>query len=364
LIRIEDRSGSVDVNSVSLTLDGIDAGGSIEKSGGSTSIMVDRSGQLWLPNQTVTAELAYTAGGEERTSSWSWTTADYLTLPSVGYRTDLGSGSEPGFDFRVHQVATTRANSTPEAEAQLAGERGENQADPFEGTESSDPARPGVLFAVEEVINFDQDGAAQGVFRGSGDESSTDRVDELIPGIPGLNDSTDNIAAEILTFIEFPSPGFYRMIFNSDDGFRVTFGHELDGLQLGVFNGGRGAADTLFGFAVTKAGVYPIRAIWYEGGGGANLEWSSLTGDTRYLINDAEGGLKAFRSRSGEVDQDSPDAPSEVKSITLANGELTIEFNGTLKAASSVTGPYIPVEGASSPYALEPDQAAQFYIAE
>ena len=76
LIRIEDRSGTVDVNSVSLTLDGIDAGGSIEKSGGSTSIIVDRSGHLWLPNQTVTLYGADTIGtlvlGDMNVHEKSW----------------------------------------------------------------------------------------------------------------------------------------------------------------------------------------------------------------------------------------------------------------------------------------------------
>ena len=61
------------------------------------------------------------------------------------------------------------------------------------------------------------------------------------------------------------------------------------------FNAGRGAADTIFGFAVPEAGVYPMRLIWYEGGGGANVEWFTVGSDgTKTLIN-AEGGLKAYR---------------------------------------------------------------------
>ena len=93
------------------------------------------------------------------------------------------------------------------------------------------------------------------------------------------------------------------MIFNSDDGFLVSETHgagDSRGSTLGVFNGGRGASDTTFGFAVAEPGVYPIRAIWYEGGGGANLEWSSIVDGERVLINDTSaGGLKAYRSRSG-----------------------------------------------------------------
>ena len=97
---------------------------------------------------------------------------------------------------------------------------------------------------------MDQDGNPQGVFRDSGDGSTTDRADDFIPGIPGLEGSTDNMAAEILTFIEFPEAGYYTMIFNSDDGFLVSETHgagDSRGSTLGVFNGGRGASDTTFG---------------------------------------------------------------------------------------------------------------------
>ena len=47
-----------------------------------------------------------------------------------------------------------------------------------------------------------------------------------IPGIPGnsVGYPTDNIAAEVITYIEFPIPGYYTMGVNSDDGFKVTLG--------------------------------------------------------------------------------------------------------------------------------------------
>ena len=46
-------------------------------------------------------------------------------------------------------------------------------------------------------------------------------------------------------------------------------------LKLGEFNGGRGAATTTFDFLVCADGLYPMRLIWEEGGGDANVEfWS------------------------------------------------------------------------------------------
>jgi hypothetical protein len=285
--------------------------------------------------------------------------------------TDPGTGGDAGFEFRIYQTVAARGNSTAAAEDQLAGlhaDGEENVADTLAvGQSRTDPARPGVIFNIDGVINFDQDGADQGVFRGSGDGSSTDRIDDFIPGIPGLEGSTDNMAAEILSFIEFPAAGYYQMIFNSDDGFRVTETHgagDAAGVELGVFEGGRGAADTVFGFAVVEPGVYPIRAIWYEGGGGANLEWSSIVGDSRYLINDADGNaLKAFRTRTGDP-RDIVIEVGGIDSVALTSGNVVIEYSGSLMSSESVTGPFSPVAGASSPYTVEPTKAAEFYIAE
>lgn len=46
-----------------------------------------------------------------------------------------------------------------------------------------------------------------------------------------------------------------------------------------------------------------------------------------------------------------------------ADGSITIEFTGTLEAASTVTGTFSPVDGATSPYTVTPNAAAMFYIA-
>jgi len=37
---------------------------------------------------------------------------------------------------------------------------------------------------------------------------------------------------------------------------------------------------------VPEAGIYPLRLLWYEGGGGANVEWWTQDSDgVRHLIN-------------------------------------------------------------------------------
>ena len=362
-VQIHDGSASVDQDSIALVVNGEVQDAVVQTIGGVTSVTVDRSGLLWESGEEITAELSYVAGGETRDASWHWTVIDFVTLPTIGHRSDVGTGVEPGFAFRVHQIDTVRANSTPEAEAQLAGERGANLANSAGGRPSNDPSRAGTVFDLDGVINMDQNSGSVGYFRATGDGSLRDRADGPIPGIPGTTGNTDNIAAEILTYVEFPEAGYHRMVFNSDDGFRVTVGHEpgAGGIELGVFNGGRGASDTIFGFAVAEPGLYPLRAIWYEGGGGANLEWSSFVGDDRILINDSEGGLKAYRTRDGAVDQG---AAGRVSSITRSDDVLIIEFTGVLKSSDTVNGPYEPVAGAMSPFSVTPDAGQRFFIAQ
>ena len=53
-----------------------------------------------------------------------------------------------------------------------------------------------------------------------------------------------------------------------------------------------------------------------------------------------------------------------ISSVGLQDGNVVIEYTGTLKSADSVTGPYNAVDGASSPYSVAPTKAAEFYIAE
>src|SRR5438034_3149936 len=126
-----------------------------------------------------------------------------------------------------------------------------------------------------------------------------------MPGAPGTNGGTDNQAAEILAWLDLPA-GDITMGVNSDDGFRVTIGgvnpSDHFAVNVGEFNGGRGAADTVFKFHIAQAGLYPARVIWENGGGDANVEWFSVQSDgTDILINDTTkpGHIKAYRATTG-----------------------------------------------------------------
>ena len=48
------------------------------------------------------------------------------------------------------------------------------------------------------------------------------------------------------------------------------------------FDGGRGASDTFYNVLIQQPGLYPVRSVWFEGGGGANLEWYTRKADGTY----------------------------------------------------------------------------------
>ena len=87
---------------------------------------------------------------------------------------------------------------------------------------------------------------------------------------------------------------------------------------MAKFDDGRGAANTDFYFIVPKAGVYPFRCVWFEGNGGANCEWFSVTASgQKILLNDLENtaALKTYQARTAQ-----PEPCKETYSIGLNFG--------------------------------------------
>ncbi|MBT6958335.1 MAG: LamG domain-containing protein, partial [Opitutae bacterium] len=145
-----------------------------------------------------------------------------------------------------------------------------------------------------------------GNFQANDKGNSTDREDEPITGIPGWGDSNDGIASEYLALLELPA-GTHTFGVNSDDGFSASFtGNFLDmeQQQVGLFDGGRGAATSTFIVHVQEPGLYPFRVSWWEGGGGANIEIFSTVGKDKVLINDpdVEGSIKAWAPKGAVTD--------------------------------------------------------------
>ena len=297
-----------------------------------------------------------TAAGTLVSDSVTFTAPAYATLPTA-LGTAAGTAAQAGMRWRTHQLEAARGTTVAETEAQLKGTLGASVHDVT--NQSADGTFP------ITVVNFEQDAGEAGNFKASG-EGALAVSDELVPGIPGTTSSTDYIAGEALTFIEFTQAGVYTMGVNSDDGFQVSAGttNSPTQLVLGKFDAGRGTSDTLFSFQIQQPGVYFFRLLWFEGGGGASVEWFTVAADgSKALVGGTQtGALKTYRVRT--VAEPTGGGNGGISAFRLTGGQLQLTFTGTLKSADTVAGPYQAVSSATSPFSVTPAGAAKFYIAE
>ncbi|MEW6158329.1 MAG: hypothetical protein AB1813_12915 [Verrucomicrobiota bacterium] len=326
---IEDSGKAVaDLATLALTLDGapITATSATKNSDGISTVTF-KSAAPFASGSThqITVSVKDTLA-RSYSSEGSFTVPPYSVIPASAALADgVVDKSKPGFIWRVHQTEMADpdlANTLARAEDQLAGKLGDNFADPNAVGPASGPANPPtpanapIEFAIPTVINLNQIG---------GNSNGNFGTDDAMPGIPGVMFHDDNIAAEILTALEFPAAGLYTMIVNSDDGFRTSAGANPKDLfgALGQFDGGRGSADTLFRFWIEAPGLYAFRTIWQEGGGGADIEWLSvLENGTLVLINDTANAqaVKAYQLPSSKLDT----LPAYVRSVTPAPNSTSI----------------------------------------
>ena len=317
----EEGSATLDPATIELTLDGAAVSGEISKEGAVTTVVYSQK-EFFAPNSEHLVGVK-AAGGINK--EVGFTTPSYAVIGADNALS--GNFNERGFKMRVLQANQGIANATGPREEHLAGTLTDADGNELENF-IDDFGFDGDTIDIEGVINFDQDGNPQGVFRDSGDGSVTDVFDDFIPGIPGLDGSTDQITAEILTVVEIPSSGLYNFAFNSDDGFKTTAGAVGDAqnaIVIAEFSGGRGASTSFGTVLFEEPGFYKLRSLWYEGGGGANLEWwtADLEGNPIALLNDdAAGGLKTYRQI--------PEDPASIVSISPADGTNEVPADTSL----------------------------------
>ncbi|HXT41737.1 MAG TPA: hypothetical protein VN887_17145, partial [Candidatus Angelobacter sp.] len=344
---IQEISGGSQVNfgTVQTTLDGAPVTPTITRVGSEVVVAYLTPTPL-AAGSAHTATVAFSDNGTPvlaQSSTNGFTVGAYSTIPA-GFAL-ASPATDAGLKAQVYQINFDRApgdgNSIANAEQQWArGFIDPNTSLPFANVAS----QSGVINIDSINWNGAMDPAWPGIDVGTeiGDFRSTNAppmniLDVPIPGIPGTGSdpdpgannglAVDNIVAEVETYLRL-NAGFYRMGVNSDDGFKLTVAPgapNVFGMVLGSFNGGRGSSDSIFDFVVTANGDYPFRLLWWQGNGGANLEWfiQDLTTGSKYLINQNDPkAVKAFRTGSGRA---------YVKSILPSDGFAGVTTNSNEK---------------------------------
>jgi hypothetical protein len=152
----------------------------------------------------------------------------------------------------------------------------------------ADPARQAAVFSVTApTLNYlNTEGGAN--FGG----------DVTFPGFT-INVDENNFVLEATGIITIPTAGNWTFGVNSDDGFSVTLG--ANSLS---YPPPRSPADTFATFNLA-AGDYPVRLVFYECGGGSEVEFFAAAGTyssfgTAFrLVGDTAGGGLAVKSLPG-----------------------------------------------------------------
>ncbi len=297
--------------------------------------------------------LTYTTGaGQKVTNTTTLVTPIWQNVPASFAVTGIPTNQ---VGFKVKPFLSANGTTIASAEQELAGLNGTNKANLTQTIDGS-PIDSNGYYTWTNVINWDE--VAAGTSGNHDGHFQPPAYPDLeFPGMPLVGEATNglpsgdwnNLEEEILTFVSFPSAGFYTMGVNSDDGFNMTvgpnpakYGTNGSALVLGDFDGGRGSSDTDYSFYVEAAGTYPFRLLYFNGGGGANCEWTSIDPSTgvRSLINDPStnntSGIHAYYSGAVVVTLPEFNAP------VLAGGSISLTWTGTatLQQAPSLSGPW------------------------
>ena len=250
--------------------------------GGQTSVTDTPTGIGLLTSGSHVYTLTYTDNlGGTYTNEVVFSTI-YATLPTA-YAIPPGAGVTRGFTWRTvsadSQVGnsvtnTSLASTIARAVAQLNG----TLINPDTGLPYTNEATPGPnadgSTNIDTVINFaDNDSPSagyEGVFTN----------DVGFPDLDFLTGPYNWFSGEGRLYLDLPA-GYYRFGVNSDDGFEVNAlppqGVSGSPIVLGLFDNGRGQANTLFDFLVQTSGLYPFQLIYFQSSQSAECEFFSVT---------------------------------------------------------------------------------------
>ncbi|MGZ8938414.1 MAG: hypothetical protein ACXW32_04300 [Limisphaerales bacterium] len=275
---ILNRDTTVVPASVKLFVNNAPASATVTPTATGASLTYDIS-PLPASGSAITGRIEFTdSASVTQTNEWTFTVT-YNSLNAANRAS--GTGDQRGFNVRVVQSPLENGpleNSLDRAELQLA----------------PNSTIPKYLDTnvVLQVINLNQiDGDAGNILG-----------DQVVPGLELGENGHDDFAVDIQSYLEL-TEGIHRFYVSTDDGFKLTFGSSLtDQTTAPVAFRSGGTAEQTFDINVPSSGLYPMRLVWYERGGGAQAEFASVNRTTgeRTLINDPSvaSAIKAYTSLS------------------------------------------------------------------
>ncbi|MFM7103334.1 MAG: hypothetical protein ACKO3N_19460, partial [Verrucomicrobiota bacterium] len=312
---IVSASGTVAASEVRLTLDGADvtASATAGVTGNVTTIAYNAPSFL-AESVTLTASVGYPGNAG---SPWSFrvTPITRLKAPWATPPSSV-SGRTRGFTGRIHKVdnsadANLFPNNPQRAADQLAGRIIDPATREPYPNEAAGPRGDG-SFVEPGTINYEQSGADKGI---AGDQA----FPNLEPGNP------DFIAMETIAYLRLPR-GTHRFGIACDDGFQVWAGPSAATAtrQVGLRSPGGSTAEVTFDVLAEADGVYAFRLLFFEGVGGADVEWYTVdlaTGE-KVLVN-ADNGLLSYQSRAGDGSDTPPTVVSTIPPAGLTGGAFS-----------------------------------------
>ncbi len=360
---LKDLGVSIVTNISQVLLDGVDvtSGVTWSKNGGITTAIYT-SPTMFTPRSSHNVAVTFqTSVPQTLGGSGSFTVPPWKALPSA-LALAQSSVSTPGFVVNAVQTKAYNPNTLRWSEEQLLGLHGADMSD------HSTATLPGGMFAYNGVINFCDAATIASTAGGAGEftpngPTTNNEVPWTTFGLFNANyfANEDNSVVEMFAYIYFPTSGIYNMYVGSDDGFRLTYAQNASdrmGTEIYSFNGARGisAPGDLMGIKVDASGAYPMRMLWENGGGGADLEWYFEFGNTFVLLGDPNCPVKAYQNAS--------DAGPYVKSATPGvDGQDVIYYKPIIIDLADGTGTRtirdntvaLTVDGA--PLALTPNRS-------
>jgi hypothetical protein len=268
---IANRDTTVDTNTILLEINGVAVSPTVVSNVSGADVSYELS-PLPAPGTILTNTLIFAdSGAVFQTNTWTWTLT--YTFLRASNSLPVGTLTERGFDYRMVQAdagGQTLGNSLIRAEQQLA---------------------------IPPAIPYDRTWRTN--------VSLLDWTDAGAPWVPGLDDGPsgypsgnyENIATEIFTYLELAA-GPHRFHIVTDDRSQWRSGASLtDTAATILYESVANTDNSTFDFVAESTGLYPVRGIWEENGGGASFHLYSVnisTNTDEGLVNSDTSSVKAW----------------------------------------------------------------------